>query len=457
MLVQTDVCNPTACNSECLSACIRVHGQDAPLQILEDTALPSINEDRCTSCLACIRACPLDAIVVRGIRQTPTQSKKELPGINSISYHSNPPYQVADDYSRMSEGNTIFARVQFDPDFQYYLQTEFAGAEHMISKNIPGYERFELELSIAAWKLYDSRHSISRPGIGLDPEADESGAKSDLTPEEYTLMVKKAARFFGANLVGIAELDQKWMYTHNRRGEPYKVPKEFKRTIVMGIEMDYDAIATSPTFTSSATTGLGYSMMAFVETELVSFIQRFGYNAIPCGNDVGISVPMAIDAGLGQYGRHGLLITKAYGPRIRIAKVLTDLPLLTDSPDRDFCKAVVKFCETCEKCAHNCPSRSIPFGKEQTWIGKTKSNNSGIEKWYVNVETCYGFWIENGSECSNCIRSCPYNKKNGILHRTILWIIRHLPWLNSLIIKMDDIAGYGKQRDSNRFWRKYMT
>ncbi|MFW9956769.1 MAG: reductive dehalogenase [Candidatus Odinarchaeota archaeon] len=457
MLVQKDVCNPTACNLECLSACIRIYGQNTPLQILKHSTPPTINEDRCTGCLACIRACPLDAIIVNDKQKSLRIPQKVLSSTKINSSHSNPSYRVADNYTRMSEADTIFARVQFDTDFQYYHQTEFSGAEHMISKNIPGYERFELELSIAAWNLYDSRHSIRRPGIGLDPEAEESGGRTDLTPEEYTTMVKKAARFFGADLVGIAELDQKWLYTHNRRGEPYKVPKEFKRTVVMGIEMDYDAIATSPTFTSSATTGLGYSMMAFVETELVSFIQRLGYNAMPCGNDVGMSVPMAIDAGLGQYGRHGLVITKSFGPRIRIAKILTDLPLLTDSPDQNFCRAVIRFCETCEKCADNCPSNSIPFGKEQTWNGKTKSNNSGIEKWYVNVETCYGFWIENGSECSNCIRSCPYNKRNGILHRTILWVIQNLPWFNRFIVKLDDIAGYGKQRHKNRFWRKYMT
>jgi epoxyqueuosine reductase len=457
MLVQTDLCNPKACDIECISACIQVHGQDAPLQLLEGTEYPSIDEDRCTQCLACIRACPFDAIIIEYEEPSSKRPQKKLVKINTTSYHSDSPYQVADDYTQMSEADTVFAKVQFDSEFQYYHQTEFSGADYMISKNIPGYERFELELSIAAWNLYDSRHSIKRPGIGLDPEADEIGSKTDLAPDQYTSMVKKAARFFGADLVGIAELDRRWLYTHNRRAEPYSIPEEFNRIIVMGIEMDYDAIATSPTFTSAAATGLGYSMMAFVETELVSFIRRLGYRAIPCGNEVGMSVPMAIDAGLGQYGRHGLLITKAYGPRIRIAKVLTDMPLITDSPDQDYCRSVVKFCETCEKCAYNCPSKSVPFGKEQTWNGKTKSNNPGIRKWYVNVETCYGFWIENGSECSNCIRSCPYNKKNGFLHRTILWVIQHFPWFNRLIVKIDDVAGYGKKRDSNRFWRKYMS
>ncbi|MHA2157897.1 MAG: 4Fe-4S dicluster domain-containing protein, partial [Candidatus Thorarchaeota archaeon] len=164
----------------------------------------------------------------------------------------------------------------------------------------------------------------------------------------------------------------------------------------------------------------------------------------------------AIDAGLGQYGRHGLLITKEFGPRVRIAKVLTDMPLQRDYPDEGFCKSVVRFCEICEKCATTCPSQSIPYGKEQTWEGTTISNNPGIKKWYVEVESCYGFWVENGSDCSNCVRSCPYNKKDGFFHRTILWFVQHTPWLNRLIVKMDDLAGYGKQKSGEKFWEKFL-
>ncbi|MHA2382572.1 MAG: reductive dehalogenase, partial [Candidatus Thorarchaeota archaeon] len=245
-------------------------------------------------------------------------------------------------------------------------------------------------------------------------------------------------------------------FTVNRRGEPYDVPETMEYVIVMAVEMDYDAIATSPAFASSTAVGLGYSTMAFVEIELAAFIQRLGYSAITSGNDVSLSVPQAIDAGLGQYGRHGLLITKEFGPRVRIAKVLTDMPLQRDYPDEGFCKSVVRFCEICEKCATTCPSQSIPYGKEQTWEGTTISNNPGIKKWYVEVESCYGFWVENGSDCSNCVRSCPYNKKDGFFHRTILWFVQHTPWLNRLIVKMDDLAGYGKQKSGEKFWEKFL-
>ena len=74
----------------------------------------------------------------------------------------------------------------------------------------------------------------------------------------------------------------------------------------------------------------GYSRMATTASALSAFIQELGYNAIPCGNMTGLCVPMAIDAGLRELGRQGVVITPKYGPRVRLAKVITDLPLSVD-------------------------------------------------------------------------------------------------------------------------------
>lgn len=51
-------------------------------------------------------------------------------------------------------------------------------------------------------------------------------------------------------------------------------------------------------------------------------------------NDTALAIPYAIKAGLGEYGRHGLLITPEYGPRVRIGKIFTDMPLAHDVPVR---------------------------------------------------------------------------------------------------------------------------
>ena len=124
--------------------------------------------------------------------------------------------------------------------------------------------------------------------------------------------------------------------------------------------MAYGGISGAPTYAASASTGSAYSRMALHQPGwLAQFIRGLGFQAIPCGNDTACSIPIAIDAGLGEIARNGLLITPKFGPRVRLAKVLTDLPLL---PDRPIEFGVRDFCLICEKCARKCPSKSIMFG-----------------------------------------------------------------------------------------------
>ncbi len=455
MSIIVEGCKPTECQMECILACQRIHEEDAPLSFDERTKRPIIQNGSCTQCLGCIRACPFDAIRLHQIPESSVTKREERTFVQS----SEKPYNVHASYQPISERNIIFARVHYDSDFSNYGKYIYSKGPEMVEKGIPGYTRFEFELGQAAWKLYTNRYLLNQDVQDRDLETISKTWKGRANRSTLTKLVKRAARFFGASLVGIADLDLRWLYTANRQEEPYDIPESVNRAIVIAVEMDYDDISTSPAMLSSSASVRGYSQMAYIEIELAAYIERLGYKAITCGNEVALSVPLAIDAGLGQYGRHGLLITKEFGPRVRIAKILTDMPLLIDQVDNKFCESVIRFCETCEKCASTCPSQSIPYGRERTWDGTSISNNPGIEKWYVDVESCYEFWVENGGDCSNCIRSCPYNKRNDFftrkLHSMILWFTQNLPFMNRLIVKFDDIMGFGRQRNSAKLWKKY--
>jgi epoxyqueuosine reductase len=216
--------------------------------------------------------------------------------------------------------------------------------------------------------------------------------------------IKSVGRFFGANLVGITRLNEFWVYSHsynrlNRQNDPINISKDFKFAIVVAIEMDYEKFTMSDVEVSAAT-GLGYSKMAFVASHLAQFIRNLGYRALPCGNDTAFSIPLAIDAGLGEQGKHGMLITPQFGSRVRLCKIITDLPLKDDNPI-DF--GVQEYCEeNCNKCVENCPASAI--------IGKKEVEN-GVFKWLTNGENCYKFWCEQGNDCSICIKVCQFNKK----------------------------------------------
>ena len=143
-----------------------------------------------------------------------------------------------------------------------------------------------------------------------------------------------------------------------------------------------------------------------------------------------------------------MLITPEYGPRVRISKVLTDLPLVPDEPI-EF--GVIEYCEKCKKCAQYCPSQSILWGARTT-EPNDMSNASGELKWPINAESCFAFWARNEGSCMNCIRVCPFNKPTGWLHDMVRWMIKHTPWLDSFLVKMDDLFGYGKQEKAGKYW-----
>jgi epoxyqueuosine reductase len=273
-------------------------------------------------------------------------------------------------------------------------------------------------------------------------------------PQKMSYMVKKVAKLLGGRLVGICELDPKWVYSrwynlHTREEGQLELPENCRKyAIAIAVEMDYEMFRTSPNEVEGAATGLGYSLMAFVAGSLAHFIRDLGYDAIASGNDTALSIPIAIDAGLGELGRNGLLITRKYGPRVRLCKVITDLPLVPDEPVEI---GVAQFCEICGLCAENCPSNAIQAGP-RTDAPLNDSTNPGVKKWPVNGEHCFKFWSSNNTCCGNCIRVCPFNKPDSWFHRMVRWHVRNLPQFDRFYKWMDVVSGYGKQIPAEEWW-----
>ena len=272
--------------------------------------------------------------------------------------------------------------------------------------------------------------------------------------EVLTRMVKKAARWFGADLVGICKVDNRWLYNEadiKDKSSSKEISQEYQYAVVLAFEMDYNLISYFNTQISESAVSIGYSRMAVTNAHLATFIRHLGFKAIECGNDTALSIPMAMQAGLGELGRNGLLITTEFGPRVRISKIMTDLPLLVDRPI-DF--GVTEFCNVCKKCAYKCPSRSIMTG-DRTAEAINKSNAAGELKWPVNAETCRIYWSQRKIPCSSCIATCPYNKPYTRFHRTARWLTDHVRWADPLYSKIDDLLGYGRPKNPNSFWGKW--
>ena len=372
------------------------------------------------------------------------------------------PFDVPD--YRFDQRNEMFKRRTWDKKFVPH-GTRFFTQVNLQQKY--GFRKLDYALRNAAWNIeYGHAHGCMKGNHGLyswDYVAEkakrfvETGPATDLSPEENSRVVKKAAKFLGADLVGICHAHANLVYSHEydlieKEHRPLELPEGCNQAIVMGVEMDYDACRYSPDAISGAATGLGYTKQAIVANLMAAFIRGLGFRAQPSGNDTALSIPLAMAAGLGELGRNGLLINEKFGPRVRICKVFTDLPLTVDS-FKPF--GVEAFCKTCKKCAHHCPSQAISSG-EPTLEGPTISNFSGTRRWYINPEACFLFWAKNWMDCNNCVKMCPFNKPSGKLHNAARFTIKHLPLLNPLLVKVDDLSGYGKPIKTNKkkFWEQ---
>lgn len=346
-------------------------------------------------------------------KHTAAEHAWRLPEIQRVNQPTYSKYLVGN-VQRFDEKNTVFSRTAWDEAYQQQVQEATAKAPQ------GDWETFEGNALVAGAIYVDATAGSLHPNYyGYFGHVNDVGGlynwDDPVNPTQFPVpnpqwmaeRVKDVARFYGADLVGICEIDSHWVYSNYFElvtGKYGKLEIPYKYAIVMGIEMDSKSINESPLPGASAATALAYSQMSELSASLAKYIRTLGYPAIPCGNDSAQSIPLAIDAGLGELGRNGLMLSPEFGPRQRICKVLTDIPLQTDKPI-DF--GLQAFCETCHACAAACPKDAIRW-EDRTTERTSISNREGILRWPVNVANCYLFWRENGTDCSNCIAACPW-------------------------------------------------
>ncbi|MFX1487160.1 MAG: reductive dehalogenase [Promethearchaeota archaeon] len=328
----------------------------------------------------------------------------------------SPKYTLNSSFKRFSQRNNIFGRLNWDKSFDEYDVSMYSRIPSILSQNAPGYDRIDFAMALSSWAVYNyfnGAFSWKKLGDTQSVMAEPTLPRYEIKKGNigsFTTKMKAAVKASGASLVGIAPYDARWTYTRDRQNNPIELPSKMTSVIALAVEMDPLGLGTSPTLISNHATGIGYSRMAFLVSIVAELIRNLGYGAIPCGNDTALSIPIAIDAGLGQLGRNGLLVTREFGSRVRLCKVLTDMPLEHDKPI-DF--GVTDYCRRCKECAEACEAEAISFDDEPSFRTTCISNNQGILRWAVDVEKCYRFWIENGGDCSTCIVVCPFNLQTG--------------------------------------------
>ncbi len=254
-----------------------------------------------------------------------------------------------------------------------------------------------------------------------------------------TADIKALALHLGAAEVGIARLDPAFVYSHVGRGpEPWGSPirNEHHFAVVFSLPMDYAHVEAAPRLAITEESAREYLQGAVVSITLAAHIRGLGWPARAhiAGSNYQIMLPpVAVDAGLGELGRFGYLISRRLGARVRLGAVTTDLPLVPDVPVR--C-GVQEFCEICRRCAENCPSGSIPGGP--------RSVIRGIAKWPLEVESCLAYWRWLGTDCGICMRVCPFSHPRALVHDLVRAGIARSAFARRIALLGEDLF-YGRR------------
>lgn len=348
--------------------------------------------------------------------------------------------------NRVDEREIIFARARLEPGSEKYQSYYQAHPDH---QPLDDKSRAQPGLLSPGAKYTDPLHSAATAGSFSLTEAlkeavdgPQSTDRVELSPEEFTRTVKYLARYYGSLDSGITELKPTHIYSHIGRGSgTYGDPVDLNHQygIAFTVEMDFDMITAAPYPPITMESGRQYVESARVAVQLAAAIRSMGYPARAHidGNYRIIAPLVARDAGLGEIGRMGLLMTPKLGPRVRVGVVTTDLPLIPDSYQPD--PSVLDFCMICKKCAENCPSQSISHDDREV--------NNGVLRWKINPDSCYHYWTIIGTDCGKCMAVCPYSHPDNWIHNLVRWGNSRSGTFRRAALILDDFF-YGKKPDS---------
>lgn len=225
--------------------------------------------------------------------------------------------------------------------------------------------------------------------------------------------LEQIAKEQGADLFGIADLATAQGFVRNQGGEYLK---KFPTAISIGIRL-LDAVVDelhkhedrAVIFTYKGLYNSVNSRLDHIGLLLARRIQQENYQAypIPASQTIDpsrlvgvISHKLAANlAGLGWIGKSCLLITPNYGPRVRFATVLTNIPPKTGSLVKEDCK-------DCSACVSICPVKAFtgaPF------------NPSEPREVRFNAYSCDAYMKRRREElgedlCGLCVYVCPHGR-----------------------------------------------
>lgn len=177
----------------------------------------------------------------------------------------------------------------------------------------------------------------------------------------YTEGIKDKIKDLGADLVGVTDTEP----LKQLRLNPPTLLDPFCRAIAIAISLPkavFEQIDDRPTPLYASAYRSANGILDELAFRAANLLQKDGFAGLPIPasqvldrqNWFGAITHKAVGrlGGLGWQGKSLLLVTPEYGPRVRLATILTDAPLDTDTP-------MENSCGDCTLCADACPVGAI--------------------------------------------------------------------------------------------------
>jgi ferredoxin len=344
---------------------------------------------------------------------------------------------------RVDERDIMFSRMLLEEGSErfneYYEQHPDRKALDDVFRSRPGllqegavyYDPITSASADASFKTVAAFHAL------LDHEKLPALPKQ-FDPVLMTRFLRQWIKGLGAISVGVTELRDYHLYSTIGRGHRYgdAVELSHKYAIALTVEMDKYLLDRAPRGPTVMESAQQYLKSGAIAVQVAEFCRQLGHStrAHIDGSYRVVCPLVARDAGLGEIGRMGLLMTPELGPRVRLAVVTTDLPLVPDQRERD--DTVIDFCRRCKKCADVCPSRAIPFDD--------RVEMDGVLRWKINSEACFTAWCTLGTDCGRCMSVCPYSHPKSTFHNLVRAGVKRSALFREAALRLDDFF-YGRE------------
>lgn len=230
--------------------------------------------------------------------------------------------------------------------------------------------------------------------------------------------LREYARILELDFIGFCPVESFDKAPEGRRPTLYL---ENARSIIsIGYKLNYSPIQNLPASRSAYMLEHDYANQHLDQSshKIARFLEERGFEAVGFDSGAGFyheagktlkefagdisHKHAAVACGLGKFGLNNLVISRKWGPRMRLATIVTNAEVKYDCPiEENPCLT-----DECEECVRICPVHAL-----DGWEGKYTPETG----WIIDKRRCYDyiFTTLRGQRCGLCIKACPVGLNRG--------------------------------------------